>query len=259
MELSIFAEQGRMTSGEIRPVFAHVTNTDSVTWQWGFDQQPLVRLGYHWRTTDGTRLPDDGRRSALPSTLHPGDASIVPVVVQAPVRPGRYVLEVDLVHEGVRWFGSPLCIDMAVESARNAARSTSAMHVTTIVARNYLARARVLATTFLRHHPLGHVVVLVIDAEDDESFAEPFDVVTPRDLPIDAGEFHRMAAIYDVLELATALKPFLLRHLLFDRRHRDGDISRPRHRGPRRHRRPRHDGPRLRNRAHATSTRPGAR
>ncbi|MGH2758431.1 MAG: glycosyltransferase [Actinomycetota bacterium] len=43
---------------------------------------------------------------------------------------------------------------------------------------------------------------------------EAFDVLTPQDIGIDRREFHRMAAIYDLLELATAVKPWLLRHLI---------------------------------------------
>jgi hypothetical protein len=46
---------------------------------------------------------------------------------------------------------------------------------------------------------------------------EPFTVLTPSELAIEPAELRRMAAIYDVLELATALKPFLLRHLVVDR------------------------------------------
>ena len=116
--LTMYAEQGHMSPGELRPIYARVTNMSSVTWSWGLDQQPHIRVGYHWRTADGTTIPDDGRRSPLTSTLHPDDSIIVPVLVEAPSTSGSYVLEVDLVHEGVRWFGSPLCIDMVVKQVR---------------------------------------------------------------------------------------------------------------------------------------------
>ena len=91
------------------------------------------------------------------------------------------------------------------------------MLITTVVARNYLAQARVLARSFRAHHPGGRVVVLVLDAPGDgQRDHEPFEVVTPADL-FPAGEqreLRRMTTIYNVMELATALKPFLLRHLL---------------------------------------------
>jgi glycosyltransferase involved in cell wall biosynthesis len=89
--------------------------------------------------------------------------------------------------------------------------------ITTVVARNYLPQARVLARSFRAHHRDGRVVVLVLDApgeglRDDE----PFDVVVPADLfpPDRQRELRRMATIYNVMELATALKPYLLRHLV---------------------------------------------
>jgi glycosyltransferase involved in cell wall biosynthesis len=89
--------------------------------------------------------------------------------------------------------------------------------IATVVARNYLPQARVLARSFRAHHPDGRVVVLVLDAPGDGlRDDEPFETVAPADLfPADAqGELRRMATIYNVMELATALKPFLLRHLV---------------------------------------------
>jgi glycosyltransferase involved in cell wall biosynthesis len=92
--------------------------------------------------------------------------------------------------------------------------------ITTVVARNYLPQARVLARSFLDHHPRGRVVVLVLDAPGDGLRSdEPFEVLAPDDLfpPSQRRELRRMMAIYQVVELATALKPFLLRHLVVDR------------------------------------------
>jgi glycosyltransferase involved in cell wall biosynthesis len=86
----------------------------------------------------------------------------------------------------------------------------------TIVARNYLAGARVLARSLDAR--LGRRLdVLVIDAVDEERDAlrhEPFRVLLPSDIGLDRTEFHTMATIYDVTELATAVKPFLLRTLV---------------------------------------------
>ena len=91
------------------------------------------------------------------------------------------------------------------------------MHICTIIACNYVAFARVLAETFRTHHPDGTCWVLVIDELDGriDPAAEPFEVVTPAELGIE--RFEQMAALYSVLELSTAVKPWLLRHLLNDR------------------------------------------
>lgn len=91
------------------------------------------------------------------------------------------------------------------------------MDVCTIIARNYLAHARVLAESVRRHRPSARCFVLVIDGPDGavDLADEPFEVLTPDDLSIDT--FERMAALYHVLELSTAVKPWLLRHLLAER------------------------------------------
>lgn len=84
----------------------------------------------------------------------------------------------------------------------------------TIIARNYLAQARVLATSFSEHHPGSRLSVLILDdTERSIGPREPFDVVRPTDI-LDRAEFHRLATMYTVVELATAVKPSLLRHLL---------------------------------------------
>jgi hypothetical protein len=86
--------------------------------------------------------------------------------------------------------------------------------VCTIIAKNYVAQARVLARSFAEHHPDGRFWTLIID--DFEGFIdpeqEPFSVLTPADIGCD--EFPEMAGRYTVLELSTAVKPWLLRHLM---------------------------------------------
>src|SRR5215210_1784943 len=92
-----------------------------------------------------------------------------------------------------------------------------AMNICTIIAKNYIAHARVLAQSYKEHHPEGTCHVLVIDETEGyiDASLEPFELVTPAHLGID--DYEHMAAIYDVLELSTAVKPWLLRHLLDER------------------------------------------
>ncbi len=96
----------------------------------------------------------------------------------------------------------------------------------TIVARNYLAQARVLAASFLRHHPGARFVTLVIDGgESDRTTAlTAGEVCIPADLGIDGGGWEQMAGMYPVMEFATALKAALLRHLLGDAGGPDGAV-----------------------------------
>ena len=85
----------------------------------------------------------------------------------------------------------------------------------TIVAGNYLPAARVLAESYLRHHPGGEFTVLVVDGGDERPDCPPgMRLLGPADLDLEPAEFGRMAMSYTVTELCTAVKPWLLRRLL---------------------------------------------
>jgi len=95
---------------------------------------------------------------------------------------------------------------------------TSATVVFTIIASNYLAYARVLAASLARHNPGARLHVVILD---DPSLSIPgdpgFEIIRPEQLPFDPpSDFYTMAAIYDVTELCTAVKPWAFRYL-FDR------------------------------------------
>lgn len=92
------------------------------------------------------------------------------------------------------------------------------MQFATVIALNYLAHARVLARSLAGSNPSARLAVLVIDADVRgwRGADESFDVVRPSDLELSRDEFLRMAAIYEPTELATAVKPWVLR-LLLDR------------------------------------------
>lgn len=89
-----------------------------------------------------------------------------------------------------------------------------AVYACTIVAQNYLPAARVLATSFLEHHPSSSFTVLLLDATAEERPSEGFEVLSPYEIGIPRDEVRRMAMIYDVKEFATAVKPWLLETLL---------------------------------------------
>jgi glycosyltransferase involved in cell wall biosynthesis/SAM-dependent methyltransferase len=88
------------------------------------------------------------------------------------------------------------------------------MNICTIIAKNYAAQARVLARSFAEHHSDGSCSVLVIDDFEDylDPSTESFRILTPEQ--IGCQEFQEMALRYDVLELSTAIKPWLLAYLL---------------------------------------------
>ncbi len=86
----------------------------------------------------------------------------------------------------------------------------------TVVARNYLAQASALADSFVESCAEGTLTILVLDMGDDRVTSDDprVRVVGPTEAGFDRDEFDRMATIYGVVELATAVKPTLMRHLL---------------------------------------------
>ena len=85
----------------------------------------------------------------------------------------------------------------------------------TVVARNYIPRATILAEGFRASHPDLLFYVLVLDPTDSEYGDDlPFTVLTRDDLPISPAKWDLMGLIYNVTEFATAVKPWLLEALL---------------------------------------------
>jgi len=94
-------------------VLAEVTvaNESWRTWDSHAPVNP-VKLSYHWVDRKGTVVEFDGIRSNMPHALAPGAAVRAAMMIRTPAVPGRYVLQIDLVEEGVTWFsraGTPPC------------------------------------------------------------------------------------------------------------------------------------------------------
>jgi hypothetical protein len=88
------------------------------------------------------------------------------------------------------------------------------MAVATVVAKNYLSFARVLAQSFFRHHPDVPLFVLLSDEVDGffDAGTEPFRSLRLADLGIP--DLHRVCFRCDRKQLAITSKPYLLSHLL---------------------------------------------
>ena len=80
----------------------HIRNNGWDTWH--SDAHPPVLVSYHWIDRARRTVVRDGVRSSLPHPLRPGESTIVDVTVVAPSQAGRYLLQFDVVHEGVTWF-----------------------------------------------------------------------------------------------------------------------------------------------------------
>jgi glycosyltransferase involved in cell wall biosynthesis len=165
----------------------------------------------HWLTTFGYDADADPRLDARAA-----DARWVDVLRSSLAQDLHGLVTTK--RELVELRGRLAVAEHALELARADAASSSptvsagpAVDFCTIVAKNYLPHARVLAKSLAEHHPESRFTALVVDATSRHE-NEGFDVL-PADAVIDRAELHRMAMIYDVTELATALKPALLRRL----------------------------------------------
>jgi SAM-dependent methyltransferase len=98
-----------VTAGSTFNITLNVGNASSEEWS-----QPRfgpLAVGNHWLDAAGELMvtQDDGRAPLL-QVVPPGLEWPVLISLRAPATPGRYVVELDLVHEGVTWWthkGSP--------------------------------------------------------------------------------------------------------------------------------------------------------
>jgi phosphoglycerol transferase MdoB-like AlkP superfamily enzyme len=76
-----------------------VTNDGPLSWS----SEDGFAISYHWLDTDGEIVLWDGLRTPLPGTVSPSASIELAATVEAPRRPGDYLLRWDVVQEGVRW------------------------------------------------------------------------------------------------------------------------------------------------------------
>lgn len=88
-----------------------VTNTSIETWiNKGIDGGKYkVALAYHWYDTKGNAITKDGYRTLLPHNIKPNKSFEASMNVLTPSVKGDYILEVDMVQEGVTWFKDKGC------------------------------------------------------------------------------------------------------------------------------------------------------
>jgi hypothetical protein len=100
-------------AGEVRQLDVRVTNGGETTWP--AEGYPEIRVAYRWRGREG-----EGLRTPFPHDVAPGETVLLPVSFRAPDEPGRHVLELDVLHEGRRWFGAVAPVEVRVRPRRRA-------------------------------------------------------------------------------------------------------------------------------------------
>lgn len=105
-ELSVTRRPARIRATKQATLLVRVKNVSTTRWlareRGGSPHQ--VSLGNHWLDPSGKTVINDDGRSALLRDLKPGESVELPLTVNAPA-PGNYILEIDLLQEGVTWFG----------------------------------------------------------------------------------------------------------------------------------------------------------
>ena len=96
-----------LKAGERKTIGVLVRNVSGAAWPsvGEDDGRYAITLRDRWRKEDGTVVNNDDGRQAVFYGLDPGDAAGINLIVNAPDTPGAYVLEADVVQEGVAWFG----------------------------------------------------------------------------------------------------------------------------------------------------------
>ena len=106
---------GRMAPNTTAMIRVTVENESNRNWQ--SLPPPGIALSYHWLGTQGKILVWDGIRTGFPVEVRPGQKKAMFLAVQPPSEPGRYVLQVTLVEDGVAWFENKgfVSVSMPVE------------------------------------------------------------------------------------------------------------------------------------------------
>jgi SAM-dependent methyltransferase len=92
----------RLQPGSRAQLTVEVTNSSPVVW----NASAPLRLGNHWLDGDGQMVRLDDGRTPIGREVDPGERLVVELPVTAPERPGPYIIEVDIVEEGVTWFAA---------------------------------------------------------------------------------------------------------------------------------------------------------
>ena len=115
-QLSIKNQPATLKTNQIFKAAIVIKNNSPVIWpsQRGKEgDRNWIRLAYRWYDLSGKPLNIPIQRTDLPHDLEPQQQVEVVAKVVPPEKPGEYLLEFDMVQEGVEWFKSeksPACI-----------------------------------------------------------------------------------------------------------------------------------------------------
>lgn len=116
------APLSRLRAGQKETIQVVIKNASDYLWaaRGQRDGRFFMNAADVWFQADGETLVNnlDGRTN-IPHDLYPGEEAKLPLQITAPGKPGEYILEIDMVQEGVGWFkdkgSTPFRIRVQVE------------------------------------------------------------------------------------------------------------------------------------------------
>ena len=109
-----------LRAGERLNLAVKLKNSSPVAWD-AFDRSGLM-IGNHWLASNGAMMIWSDGRAPLTRRLAPGERAYMTLDIVAPHQAGDYLLEIDLVEEGICWFSdfalAPLQIPVQVRPRR---------------------------------------------------------------------------------------------------------------------------------------------
>ena len=111
-QISLPEAPAKLRAGQKEVISVKVKNVSNAIW-WlrggetndRTDNKFYIALGNHWLDKDGKRLEEAEGHNGIPKDLKPGEEAEMTLQITAPKEPGDYTLELDMVQEGVDWFG----------------------------------------------------------------------------------------------------------------------------------------------------------
>jgi len=110
----VFARR-ELPPGALRHFEVVVENKGDELWRPADGRPPEILLGWRWRDLRADRCLREEGRMPFTETVRPGQRTRLDLLVRTPSVPGAYALELDVVHEHVRWFRCEAAVPVVVD------------------------------------------------------------------------------------------------------------------------------------------------